>query len=314
MMRDHNRNAYEEALSMFEGVAFIEGQYVSADEAKISVFDLGFSRSDAVYDVVSTWKGLFFRLDDHLDRFLRSCAGVQIACPHGKKEIKRILAECVSRAGLQDAYVEVVTSRGQFLTPGSRDLRLTKPTFLAYAIPYVWIATPKQRKTGLHVYIPKTQRIPDEAVAARFKNFHWGDLTRGQLEALDAGADVAVLCGATGYLTEGPGFNVFFVKNGKICTPRINMLEGITRMTVMALADELGVAFEADDYPAEALRIADEAFISSTAGGMMPVTRVDGKVLGDGNPGPITWRLHERYWEKREAGWLGTRVVDLLGS
>jgi branched-chain amino acid aminotransferase len=295
-----------------QGVAFIEGKYVSASEAKISVFDLGFSRSDVAYDVVSTWQGMFFRLDDHVDRFLRSCAGVRLICPYSKEEIKQILAECVHRAGLQDSYVEVLTTRGCFESFGSRDLRKTKPTFIAYAIPYIWIASPEKQREGLHVYIPQTRRIADEAVAARFKNFHWGDLTKGQLEALDAGADVAVLCGATGYLAEGPGFNVFFIKDKMIFTPRMNVLEGITRLTVMDLAQELGVAVKAGDYPAEALRTADEAFISSTAGGIMPVTKVDGKPLGNGKPGPLSWRLHELYWAKREAGWLGTRVEDLL--
>jgi branched-chain amino acid aminotransferase len=295
-----------------QGVAFIEGKYVPADEAKISVFDLGFSRSDVVYDVVSTWKGLFFRLDDHVERFLRSCAGVRISCPYAKENLKQILAECVHRAGLQNSYVEMLTTRGQFITSGSRDLRQTKPTFIAYAIPYIWIAALDKQKEGLHVHIAKTQRIADDAVAARFKNFHWGDLTKGQLEALDAGADVAVLCGATGHLAEGPGFNVFFIKNGKIFTPRMNVLEGITRMTVMDLAREIGVEFEAGDYPAAALRTADEAFISSTAGGIMPVTKVNGEPLGNGKPGPISWRLHELYWTKREAGWLGTRVTELI--
>lgn len=295
-----------------QGVAFIEGQYVPADEAKISVFDLGFSRSDVVYDVVSTWKGMFFRLDDHLERFLRSCAGVHLSCPYTRDDIKPILAECVHRAGLQNSYVEVLTTRGQFLIPGSRDLRQTRPTFIAYAIPYIWIASLDKQKEGLHAYLAKTRRIADDAVAARFKNFHWGDLTKGQLEALDAGADVAVLCGTAGHLAEGPGFNVFFIQNGKIFTPRLNVLEGITRMTVMELAGEIGVEFEAGDYPADALRAADEAFISSTAGGIMPVTKVDGKPLGNGKPGPITWKLHELYWAKREAGWLGTRVADLL--
>jgi branched-chain amino acid aminotransferase len=298
---------------MAEGVAFIEGKYIPSDEAKISVFDLGFSRSDAVYDVVSTWKGLFFRLDDHVERFLRSCEGVRITCPYGKDEIKQILAECVYRAELQDAYVEVAVTRGQFLIPGSRDLRQTKPTFLVYAVPYVWIASPEKQREGLHVHIAQTPRIPDSAVMARFKNFHWADLTRGQLEALDAGADVAVLCGITGHLAEGPGFNVFFVKGGTIFTPAANVLEGITRKTVGELAREIGVAIEAGDYPADALRTADEAFISSTAGGIMPVTRVGGKILGNGNPGPISWRLHELYWSKREAGWLGTRVKDIVG-
>jgi branched-chain amino acid aminotransferase len=297
---------------MAEGVAFIEGQYVPADEAKISVFDLGFSRSDVVYDVVSTWKGRFFRLDDHIHRFLRSCAGIRIHCPHGKNEIKRILAECVYRAGLQDAYVEVLTTRGRFASLGSRDLRQTTPTFIAYAIPYIWIATPEKQKDGVHVYIAPTPRIPDVSVAARYKNFHWADLTRGQLEALDTGADLAVLCGVTDNLAEGPGFNVFFVKNGKICTPAANVLGGITRMTVMDLASEIGVAVEAGDYPADALRTADEAFLSSTAGGIIPVTKVDGKALGNGRPGSLSWQIRELYWAKREAGWLGTKVADLV--
>jgi branched-chain amino acid aminotransferase len=294
------------------GVAFIEGKYVPSDEAKISVFDLGFSRSDVVYDVVSTWQGMFFRLDDHIERFLRSCAGVRIACPYSREEIKRILAECVHRAELQDSYVEVLTTRGRFESLGSRDLRKTKPTFLAYAIPYIWIASPEKQREGLHVHIPQIRRIADDAVSARFKNFHWGDLTKGQLEALDAGADIAVLCGATGFLAEGPGFNVFFVKHGRIFTPETNMLEGVTRMTVMDLAREIGVTYEMGNYPAEALRSADEAFISSTAGGIMPVTKVDGKILGTGRPGPISWRLHELYWAKREAGWLGTPVESLI--
>jgi len=297
---------------MAEGVAFIEGKYVPSDEAKISVFDLGFSRSDVVYDVVSTWKGVFFRLDDHVERFLRSCAGVRITCPYGRDEIKRILAECVRRAGLQDAYVEVLTTRGRFESLASRDLRKTKPTFLAYAIPYIWIAPPEKQREGLHAHIAKTPRIPDVSVVAQFKNFHWADLTKGQLEALDAGADVAVLCGVTGYLSEGPGFNVFFVKDGKTFTPGENVLEGITRKTVVELAHEIGVPIEAGNYPADALRAADEAFISSTAGGIMPVTKVDGKILGDGRPGPVSWRLHELYWEKREAGWLGTAVTELV--
>lgn len=297
---------------MAEGVAFIEGTYVPADEAKISVFDLGFSRSDVVYDVVSTWKGLFFRLDDHIDRFLRSCDGVRIRCPYSKDEIKRILAECVHHAGLQDAYVEVLTTRGRFASLGSRDLRQTTPTFIAYAIPYVWIATPEKQKEGVHVCIAPTPRIPDVSVAARYKNFHWADLTRGQLEALDTGADLAVLCGVTGNLAEGPGFNVFFAKNGRIFTPVANVLGGITRMTVMDLACEIGVAVEAGDYPADALRAADEAFLSSTAGGIIPVTKVDGRSLGNGKPGAISWRLRELYWSKREAGWLGTAVTELV--
>ena len=299
---------------MSEGVAFVDGHYVGRDEAKISVFDLGFSRSDVAYDVVSTWKGLFFRLDDHVERFLASAAGVRIRCPYGAAEIGQILAECTFRAGLQDAYVEVLVTRGQFQTPGSRDLRHTTPNFMAYAVPYVWILPPELHATGAHVWIAPTPRIPDAAVDARYKNFHWGDLTRAQLQALDAGADVAVLSSVSGHLSEGPGFNVFFVKDRTIYTPGTNVLHGITRRTVFELAAEVGVEVEAGDYGPDRLREADEAFMSSTAGGIMPITRVDGRALGNGKPGALSWRLRELYWAKREAGWHATPITDLLAS
>ncbi len=299
---------------MGEGVAFVDGAYIDADDAKLSIFDLGFIRSDVVYDVVSTWKGLFFRLDDHIARFGRSCQGIRIECPYSGDEIKRIVAECTHRAGLEDAYVKMFITRGRFASPSNRDIRTCIPTFMAYAVPYVWIARPEKQDRGLHLVIAKRQRIPDESVDMRFKNFHWGDLTGGVFEALDAGADNAVLCTPSGLLAEGPGFNVFVIKDGALATPRRNMLEGITRQTVFDLAAEIGVPAEAADLPPEALSDADEAFICSTAGGIMPVTRVGDRVLGAGAPGPIGMRLRELYWSKREAGWLGTRITDLLGD
>jgi branched-chain amino acid aminotransferase len=299
---------------MADGIAFIAGAYIPAEDAKISIFDLGFIRSDVVYDVVSTWKGLFFRLDDHIDRFHRTCQGVRLTCPHTKDDIKRILAECVHRAGIEDAYVEMLVTRGRFATPSGRDIRQCTPNFIAYAIPYVWVATPDQQERGLSVVIAERRRIPDESFDQRHKNFQWGDLTGGLFEALDKGADTAILCTPSGHLAEGPGFNVFFVKGDRLFTPRRNALEGITRRTVFDLARELGIGAEAGDHPPEALRGADEAFICSTAGGIMPVTRIDGAALGDGTPGPISSRLRQLYWSKREAGWLGTRVEDLIGK
>jgi branched-chain amino acid aminotransferase len=299
---------------MSDGVAFVDGKYVGRDEAKISVFDLGFSRSDVAYDVVSTWKGQFFRLDDHVERFITSCAGVRIDCPYDTETIKQILAECTYRAELQDAYVEVLVTRGQFTVPGSRDLRQTKPNFMAYAVPYVWIVSPEKQDIGVHLWISHTPRIPDAVIDARYKNFHWGDLTQAQLQALDAGADVAILCSLNGYLSEGPGFNVFFITDGKMYTPGANVLEGITRKTVFELATESGIPVAAGDYLPEQLRAADEVFISSTAGGIMPITQVDGRRLGNGKPGVVTRQLRQLYWSKREAGWHGTLITDLLAT
>jgi branched-chain amino acid aminotransferase len=297
---------------MADGVAYIDGQYLPAHEARIPLFDLGFTRGDAVYDTVSVWKGWFFRLDDHVARFLRSCAGMRLTCPHPPDALERILAGCVHRAGLEDAYVQMIVTRGEFPSLTRRDPRLCQNRFVGFAIPYVWIVPPERQAVGIDLAIVDNRRTPTEAIDPRVKNFNWMDLQRGLFEALDRGADTAVLCTPAGHLAEGPGFNLFVVREGTLWTPRGNVLEGITRQTVLDLAAELGLPARQTDLAPDALTTADEAFLSSTAGGIMPVTRVDGRPLGDGRPGPITTRVRTLYWDKREAGWLGTRVKDLL--
>ncbi len=256
---------------MAEGVVFIDDRYVPAHEAKISIFDAGFTRGDAVYDTVSVWKGLFFRLDDHVARFLRSCAGMRLACPHPPDALKRILAACVHRAGLEDAYVQMVVTRGEFPSLTRRDPRLCRNRFIGLALPYVWIVSPERQAVGIDVAIVDNRRTPAEAIDPRVKNFNWMDLERGLFEALDRGADTAVLCTPSGYLAEGPGFNLFVLANGRLRTPRANVLEGITRQTVLDLAAEIGTRTEQTDLTPEALSGAEEAFLSSTAGGIMPV-------------------------------------------
>jgi branched-chain amino acid aminotransferase len=297
-----------------EGCVFINGKYCSPEQAHISVFDIGFTHSDVVYDVVSVCDDIFFRLDDHIDRFLSSCEGVRLDCPYNEEEIEEILANCVSRGGVGDnAYVAMVLTRGRYTKEGeqNRNIFKTVPTFIAYAVPYVRIASLAKQKIGLHIVVSKTPRIPSECVDARYKNYHWGDLTRGLMEAHDAGADNAVLCSLDGYLSEGPGFNLFFVSDGCIYTPENNVLMGITRQTVIDLAVELDVPLEVGSYRSESLLKADEAFICSTAGGIMPVARVDGRELGNGHPGRLTSALREMYWNKRKQGWMGTSVVSL---
>jgi branched-chain amino acid aminotransferase len=292
-------------------MVFIDGRYVRPEEARISIFDPGFTRGDAVYDTVSVWKGWFFRLDDHVGRFLRSCAGMRLQCPHAPDEIKAILAECVARAGLDDAYVQMIVTRGDYPSPTQRDPRLCKNRFIGLALPYIWIVSPERQATGIDVGIVDNRRTPTEAIDPRVKNFNWMDLQRGLFQALDAGRDTAVLLTPAGHLAEGPGFNLFVVRHGTVQTPRGNVLEGITRQTVVELAAEIGARAELVDLGPDALRTADEAFLSSTAGGIMPVTRVDGHPLGGGTPGPVTRRIRTLYWAKREAGWHGTRVAAL---
>ncbi|MBZ0225153.1 MAG: aminotransferase class IV [Comamonas sp.] len=280
-----------------KGAAWVRGRYVPIADATIPLTDWGFLRSDAAYDVVTVWNGAFFRLDAHLQRFGASCAHFRLNPGRGSDDVARILTECVRLSGLRRAYVEMIVTRGQ--PPwGSRDPREAVNQFYAFAVPYAWIANEEQRARGLHLRISGVPRIPSSSVDARAKNYHWHDMTAGLLGALDAGADTVVLGDGAGNVVEGPGFNVFCVNAaGAIVTPATGVLEGITRRTVMEIAQALGLPLEQRLLPASELRAAREVFISSSAGGVLAVTQVDGKPVGDGRIGPIAQRVIQTYWD-----------------
>ncbi len=180
----------------------------------------------------------------------------------------------------------------------NRDPRDAVNQFMAFAIPFGWIANEEQRRRGLKLAISSVRRIPPESVDPTVKNYHWLDFVQALFEAYDRHAENVVLLDTDGNVTEGPGFNLFVVKNGAISTPVRGVLEGITRHTVIELCAELGINACKALVPADNLRNADEVFISSTAGGIMPITSIDGVAVGNGEPGPITRRLTELYWQK----------------
>jgi branched-chain amino acid aminotransferase len=278
-----------------QGCAYQRGEYVPIAQASIPITDWGFLRSDATYDVVTAWDGAFFRLDAHLDRFFASCKSFRLDAGKSRDEIAQILAECVRRSGLKNSYVEMIVTRGQ--PPwGSRDPRQAVNQFRAFAVPFVWIANEEQRRRGLHVIVSDVQRIPAASVDPTAKNYHWNDLTMGLLGALDAGADTVLLRDAQNNVVEGPGFNVFAVTKGALVTPREGVLHGVTRGTAIEIARSLGYAVEERALPMAELLAADEVFITSSGGGVLPVSRVNAKPIGGGNPGLVTQRLAETYW------------------
>ncbi len=278
-----------------QGAAFVRGQYLPIAQASIPITDWGFLRSDATYDVVTVWDGAFFRLEPHLERFRRSCNRWRLDTGLTDEQIADVLTQCVRLSGLRASYVEMICTRGQ--PPwGSRDPRLAVNQFYAFAVPFVWIANAQQREQGLHVKISDVQRIPAASVDPSAKNYHWNDMTMGLLGALDSGADTVLLVDGFGNVVEGPGFNVFCFSGGALVTPDQGMLEGVSRRTVIEIAQSLGLEVQPRDLPADELRGAQEVLLSTSGGGVLPVTRVDQQAIGDGKPGPITRQLVQTYW------------------
>ncbi len=286
-----------------QGHAWIDGNFVALAEAKISILDWGFLRSDATYDVVHVWKGRFFRLDKHIDRFFESTKKLRMPCQMDRDELKKILAGCVEKAKLEDAYVEMIQTRGMSAN-FVRDPREATPRIMAFAVPFSWILKQQDFEKGLDVLLTDIKRIPPSSMDPTIKNYHWMDLVTGMLNAYEKGNDTAILVDENNNISEGPGFNLFCIDDKGIFTPDYGVLEGITRQTVFDLAKELNIPIFKKPISIEQLKNAKELFATSTAGGIMPITKVNGELIGDGKVGENTRKLHEIYWEKHnDSGW-----------
>src|SRR5438445_1302129 len=281
------------------GVAYLDGQYLPMSQAKVSVLDWGFLHSDATYDTVHVWDGRFFRLDLHLARFFSGLEKLRMTIPFDRDGVAEILHNCVALSGHRAAYVEMLCTRGASPT-FSRDPRQAINRFMAFAVPFGSVANAEQLQRGLRVAISDKVRIPPASIDPAIKNYHWLDLVRGLYDAYDRGAETALILDFNGNIAEGPGFNVFRVKDGRLSTPAIGVLPGITRRTVFDLCGEEGLVAAAADVGVAELKAADEVFITSTAGGIMPVTQIDGAVIANGKVGPFTSRLMALYWQKHD--------------
>lgn len=284
------------------GCAFVDERYVAPEDAKISIFDWGFLHSDATYDVAHVWQGRFFRLSDHVERFFASMQRLRLDPGRTPAQVRAVMHECVRRSGLRDAYVEVLCTRG-LPAPGSRDPRSCTNRFMAFAIPFVWIADPQKQARGVDLYVSDVQRIAPASVDPRVKNYHWLDMVGALFQAYEHGAETVVLVDGAGNVTEGPGFNVFALVDGELLTPAAGVLEGISRRTVIELARAHGIAVREAALPVASLRRADEVFLSSTGGGVIAIARVDGVAVGGraaGVFGPVTAQLQAAYWALHE--------------
>ena len=217
------------------GAAFVDGEFCPIDEACISVLDLGVTRGDCTYDVVHVWDGRFFRLEAHLDRFTANMRRLRLEPGVARAAIEDALHGCVRRAGLRSAYVSMTCTRGR-LPQGSRDLRTARNSFYAYAVPFVWIATPEQQTTtGVGLWISDIPRIPPDSVDPLVKNYHWLDMDMALFGAYEHDVQLVVLRDGDGGVTEGPGFNVFALVDAAWRTPAAGTLHGITRRTAIEL-------------------------------------------------------------------------------
>lgn len=280
-----------------KGIAWVEGQLVPLQEARIPLLDQGFMHSDLTYDVPSVWDGRFFRLDDHISRLDASCKKLRLKLPLPHDEVKKILVGMVAKSGIRDAFVEIIVTRGLKGVRGARPDELLNNSLYMFVQPYVWVMEPEMQRTGGKAIVARTvRRIPPGSIDPTVKNLQWGDLVRGLFEAADRGALYPFLTDGDANLTEGSGFNIVLVRNGILYTPDRGVLQGISRKSVIDVANAKGYEIRVEFVPIEMAYQADEIFMCTTAGGIMPITELDGNPVKDGKVGPITKVIWDGYW------------------
>ena len=286
---------------------WINGRLVSADEAHVSFFDMGFQLGDGVYEMISTRDGVMFRLDDHLDRLDASMHATRILPKMSRDEWRGAVLDATRASGLADAGTRIIVTRG-VPPPGTTDIRAATPNVLMGVTPYAYLANDDLRKRGIKLQIAQQRGMPADTLDPRYKHISRLQYQLARIEAAEAGYDDLVWLAHDGTVQETPRSNIFMVKKGTLYTPGAGVLRGITRLTLCEVASALGIPVQVGAITAFDLFVADEIFTCSTSGAALAVREVSGRPVMGSVPGPVMTRLNEAYWTLRASGKYGTRV------
>jgi len=277
---------------MTERLVYINGEFVPESEAKISVFDHGFLYGDGVFEGIRAYKGVVFKLREHLERLYDSAKFLRIEIPVSKEDLMEVILETVRRNGLSDCYIRVVITRGVG-DLGLDPRKCEKPSIIIIARPMA----PLLGKRSVSLIISSVRRDGVDATNHQAKSLNYLNNILAKLEAINAGADDAVMLDSRGFVSEATGENIFIVKDERIMTPppTSGILSGITRDCVIELARRLGYEVVERELTPFELLTADEVFLTGTAAEIVPVESVNGRKIGEEVPGPITERLIKEF-------------------
>ncbi|MCB9626669.1 MAG: aminotransferase class IV [Sandaracinaceae bacterium] len=287
-------------------VVSINGEIFAETDAKISVFDRGFLYGDSVFEVYRTYDGIPFAETEHLERLARSAARLLIPLPVSLARLAEEATAAHRASGNDDSYLRVVVTRGS--GPLTYDLTTAKdPTRVIIVAPVPTVPESHYRD-GVSVRVMQVSRPTDDPQAAGVKASNYLANLLAVHEAKQAGAHEAIITGRGGEVLEGASSNIFVVRGGRLRTPRAEagILAGITRATVLEAARTIGLPVDEEALFPGDLYDADEVFITSSIREVVPVVKVDDRVIAGGRPGPVAGQLHRAYREvvraRTEAG------------
>src|SRR5574341_1155193 len=273
-----------------ELLIYFNGKFVPKSEARTSVYDHGFLYGDGVFEGIRAYNGRVFRLDEHLNRMYDSARAIDLKIPLSKGEMKKAIVETLKKNKLKDAYIRPIVTRGD----GDLGLDPRKcPVPNVFIITQEWGAMYGDLyEKGLTAVTVGVRRNASDALPPNIKSLNYLNNILAKIEANVKGGDEAIIFDTHGNLSEGSGDNIFAVKNGRILTPPpLNNLRGITRAAAIELAVKEGIEVSETNMGLFDLYTADEVFVTGTAAEIAPITKIDGRSIGDGNPGNVTIKL-----------------------
>jgi len=274
---------------------YIDGKYYDRGEAMISVFDHGLLYGDGVFEGIRIYTGKVFKLKEHVERLYQSAKAILLDIPISRAVMENAVLEAVHENAKEDGYIRLVVTRGEGplgIDPG----QCSKPSVIII-VGDIQLYPQEYYEKGISVVTAASRRMPADSLDPRVKSLNYLNNVMAKIEAKQAGCLEAVFLNHEGYVTECTADNIFIVQDGTLLTPapHYGALDGITRMTVMNIAPSCGITSRETALTRYDLYTADECFMTGTGAEIMPVTKIDGRLIGSGEPGPATKRLIEEF-------------------
>jgi branched-chain amino acid aminotransferase len=286
-----------------ESKIYIDGKFYSKSDAKISVFDHGLLYGDGIFEGIRFYNGRVFRLEEHLARLWDSAHSIRLEVPLSMREMTDAVLETIRENNIREGYIRLIVTRGVG-NLGLNPEQCRRPSVIIITA-QIALYPESLYKNGLTVVTCPTRRTSPASLNPAVKSLNYLNNVMARIEANLSGADEALMLNDAGHVSECTADNVFILKHGQIFTPPITAgaLRGITRAVAFEIAAELGIKIHETNITRHDVFIADECFLTGTAAEIIPVIKADGRMIGNGKPGPITARMIARFRElTRESG------------
>ena len=274
---------------------WIDGKLFDKDDAKISVYDHGLLYGDGIFEGIRVYAGRIFKCESHLQRLWDSAKAIRLAIPYSREEIRAAMEQTVRANNFTDCYIRLVVTRGVGCL-GLNPNKCPKPGVIVIA-DTIELYPRDLYERGMAVITASVTRPHPNSLSPRVKSLNYLNNILAKIEAADAGVPEAIMLNHNGNVAECTADNIFIVRHGQVLTPTATdgILEGITRATVLELCPKLNIPAAERTLQRHDLYIADECFLTGSGAEVVPVTKIDGRQIGNGTPGPLTKRIMDAF-------------------